>query len=123
MAFLGSLVSGVTGAAEGALTGGGGAVLGGISGLLGGGASSLAGNISNGELQGAMAASEQDQVNNEMDQMAFDSQMQWQNTWFSQMLEQKSQSMQQVNELRDVAMQQRKADDSITKEYIQAIKS
>jgi hypothetical protein len=34
-----------------------------------------------------------------------------------------SQEMQQVNSLRDVAMQQRKADDSITKEFIQSIKT
>lgn len=101
----------------------GSAVAGGVSGLLGGGGSSVTGSITNSELQAAMGASEQDQVNNEIDQMQFDSQMQWQNTWFGQMLQQKSQSMQQVNELRDVAMQQRKADDSITKEYIQAIKS
>ncbi len=118
------LLSTLGGVAEGALLGGGGgAVLGGLSGLLGGSASSLTGNASNAELQAAMAASEQDQVKNQIDQMGFDSQMQWQNTWFNQMLEQKSQSMEQVNELRDVAMQQRKADDSITKEYIQAIKS
>jgi hypothetical protein len=117
------ILSALGGAAEGALLGGGGgAIAGGISGLLGGGGS-MTGSIGNGELGAAMAASEQDQVNNEIDQMGFDSQMQWQNTVFNQMLEQKSQSMQQVNELRDVAMQQRKADDSITKEYIQAIKS
>jgi len=121
---MGSIFSALGGAAEGALLGGGGgAVVGGISGLLGGGASSITGNVANTELQTAMAASEQDQANNEIDQMGFDSQMQWQNTWFNQMLEQKSQAMEQVNELRDVAMQQRKADDSITKEYIQAIKS
>lgn len=120
MAFLGSLVSGVL--EGGAEAGGAGALMGGVSRLLGG-ASSLAGNASNAELQVAMAGSEQDQVNNQINQMNFDNNMQRQGTWFNQMLEQKSQSMQQVNELRDVAMQQRKADDSITKEYIQSIKS
>jgi hypothetical protein len=121
---MGNILSALGGAAEGAvLGGGGGAIAGGLSGLLGGGGGSMTGSIGNSELQAAMGASEQDQVNNEIDQMAFDSRLQWQNTMFGQMLEQKSESMKQVNQLREVAMQQRKADDSITKEYIQAIKS
>ena len=48
--------------------------------------------------------------------------MQQQSEAFNEMTDEKSEMMREGNVLRDVAMQQRKADNQITKEFIQMIK-
>jgi len=100
-----------------------GNLIGGALNTIGGAATSLVGGAANTALAGAEAASEQDQVNNLIANMGFNSQMMWQQTAFNQMVDTQAQHMQEVNTLRDVAMQQRRADASITKECISLIKS
>lgn len=48
-------------------------------------------------------------------------QMQMQSQAFDEMMAQKSESMREVNTLRDVQMAQRKADNQITKKFIESI--
>ena len=54
--------------------------------------------------------------------IAFQAQLGWQSEAFNEMTDQKSETMREGNVLRDIAMQQRKADNAITKEFIQMIK-
>jgi hypothetical protein len=119
---LGSLLGG---AAQGFLLSGGnpiGAIAGGLGGALGGaGGVSGLGNLSNGVQSGADAAMlagyQALDTQNAAYELALDSQAQQ----FNQMTEEKSELMREQNELRTVAMTQRKADDSITKEFIKMI--
>jgi hypothetical protein len=55
------------------------------------------------------------------EQMRHQEQMQVQSQAFDEMMDEKAEQMREVNTLRDVQMQQRKADDQITKKYIQSI--
>jgi hypothetical protein len=55
------------------------------------------------------------------EQIRHDEQMQLQSQAFDEMIDQKSEQMREVNTLRDVQMQQRKADNDITKKFIQSI--
>ena len=48
-------------------------------------------------------------------------QMQMQSEIFDQMMNERSENMREVDTLRNVDMAQRKADDSITKKFIQSI--
>jgi hypothetical protein len=54
-------------------------------------------------------------------QIQHQEQMQMQSEAFDQMMDEKSEQMREVNTLRDVQMAQRKADDSITKKFIESI--
>jgi hypothetical protein len=47
--------------------------------------------------------------------------MQTQSQAFDEMMDEKSESMREVNTLRDVQMTQRKADNQITKKFIESI--
>ncbi len=115
----------VAGAVTGLLTTGNpvGAVVGGIAGAVGGptntgNALSAAGNsaLSSGE-NAYLAANEQLQLQ----QLAFQYAEQQQADSFDNVTSEKSEIMRESNELRNVAMEQRKADNEITKEFIKSI--
>lgn len=61
------------------------------------------------------------QTGNEIQQMVFQNQLNQQATQFNETMDEKSEIMRESNTLRDVAMEQRKADLSITKEFIKSI--
>lgn len=118
----------ISGAAKGFLMTGNpiGAGVGAVAGAFGGsGATGGAGNalsaVGNGALstgQSAyLAANEQLQLQ----QLAFQYAEQQQADSFNNVTSEKSEIMRETNELRTVAMEQRKADDSITKEFIKSI--
>lgn len=128
MSGLGSMIGGIAGEALGGPVGAvAGTLLGGATGgsasALTGAVPSLLGGLNNAALSGAESVSNAEQTENLIDNMEFNTQMMWQQTAFNQMTQAQSQQMQEVDSLRDVAMQQRKADDSITKEFISSIKS
>ncbi len=124
-----SLLSMITGAATGFLTGGPvGAGAGAISGLIGGSSgiggatgSSVLSGMGNSALQTGqnayLAANEQLQLQ----QLAFQYAEQQQADSFDNVTSEKSEIMRESNELRNVAMEQRKADNEITKEFIKSI--
>lgn len=121
-----NILGGIVNGAAGLLTGGPvGAVIGGVSGALSGGSSnatSTAGNAVNGIIQGIDTAAELDQAGNYAEQARHNSQMQWESTWFNEMMDQRSETMRESNELRSLAMEQRKADNEITKEFIKSVR-
>lgn len=87
----------------------------------GGTAGNVAGNLGNAALGGLNAADEAFQLSMYSEQMRHQEQMQMQSEAFDEMMDERSEQMRQVNTLRDVQMQQRKADDGITKKFIQSI--
>ncbi len=95
--------------------------VGAISAFSGGGAGNVAGNMGNAAMGGLNAADEAFQLSMYAEQMRHQEQMQMQSEAFDQMMDERSEQMRQVNTLRDVQMQQRKADDTITKKFIQTI--
>jgi gas vesicle protein len=114
----------LAGAATGFLTGGPiGAAVGGLSGAIG--APSGSGNVLSGAgnsiLQTGenayLAANEQLQLQ----QLGFQYAEQQQADSFDNVTSEKSEIMRESNELRNVAMEQRKADNEITKEFIKSI--
>jgi hypothetical protein len=126
-----NLFSAITGAAQGLAMSGGnpiGAIAGGVGGALSGGGPSGVGNISasnNPTLaiqQGMDQADEYDQLALNAENISHNEQMQWQSTAFNELMDEKSEQMREMNLLRDVSMAQRKADNSIVKEFIQTIK-
>jgi hypothetical protein len=123
---MGSFLQVLGGAATGFLMSGGnplGAVLGGVSAGATGSANPItgAGNVSN----TAWSAFEsgilgQQQLDN-MKNSLFQLQMSEQASAFNNMIDEKSELMREGNVLREVAMEQRKADISITREFIRSI--
>jgi hypothetical protein len=118
-----NLLGAISGAAQGALMGGNplsigaGALAGGVGGSGAtnvGGATNTAQDLLNG---GYLAATE----GLEAQQMMFQLQLQAQSQQFDEMTSERSEMLRQQNTLRDVAMQQRKADNEITKEFIRSI--
>jgi len=97
--------------------------VGAVTALAGGGANgpTAVGNLGNSAQNGwqSAALATQDMMNaqNEFFQLG----LQQQSTQFDQMTAEKSELQRQSNILRDVAMQQRKADDQITKKFIESI--
>jgi hypothetical protein len=120
-----SLLSMLGGAAQGFLLSGGnpiGAIAGGIGGAVGGaGGVAGVGGLANGVQGGADAAMLAGYQALETQNTAFELALNSQAQQFNQMTEEKSELMREQNELRTVAMTQRKADDSITKEFIKMI--
>jgi hypothetical protein len=115
----------IAGAAQGFLVGGpigagAGAIAGGLSGSTGGAGNALSG-AGNSMLQTGqnayLAANEQLQLQ----QLAFQYAEQQQADSFDNVTSEKSEIMRESNELRNVAMEQRKADNEITKEFIKSI--
>lgn len=95
--------------------------VGAMSAFGGGSAGNVAGNLGNAALGGLNAADEAFQLSMYSQQMRHQEQMQMQSEAFDEMMDERSEQMRQVNTLRDVQMQQRKADDGITKKFIQSI--
>lgn len=89
-------------------------LLGSVLGGLGGAASNVA-------LTGAENWFLGQQTGNEIQQMVFQNQLNQQATQFNETMDEKSEMMRESNTLRDVAMEQRKADTQITKEFIRSI--
>lgn len=123
---MGNLFSAITGAATGLLVGGPvGAIAGGVNGMVnGGGAAGGFGNIQPGTdptiglSQGMNKAYEYENLLMQGEQLRHQSQMQVQSQQFTEVTDEKSEQMREMNTLRDVAMKQREADDKIVKEFI-----
>ena len=121
-----SLLSAIGGAAQGFLLSGGnplGAIAGGIGGAFGGSGNPITatGNFGNMGLDATQTLT-LNGIQGMNDQNAmFELAMQSQAQQFNQMTEEKSELLREQNELRTVAMTQRKADDAITKEFIKMI--
>jgi len=94
-------------------------VIGGLFNHSGAGATS--GNVANTEMQALNALQEQWQVENYRQQVCHQHKMQQITTAYDEMMDQKTEQMRETNALRDVQMEQRKADNQITKKFIQSI--
>lgn len=120
-----NILNGLLSAGEGFLMSGNPIVAAGagVAGAFGGGATSgnLAGNIGNGAMGALDAQDEAFQVAMYGEEMHHQEQMQVQSQAFNDMMDEKSEQMREVNTLRDVQMQQRKADSQITKKFIESI--
>ncbi len=104
-----------------------------IGGALAGGAiSMLSGNGLNGAGQGAMTGSNTSlaamlagnstfQTGLMGQEMGAQDQLDMQATAFDEAMDQQSENMREINSLRDAQMAQRKADDGITKKFIESI--
>jgi hypothetical protein len=118
-----NILSAVAGAAQGAVMGGNPVTIGAgaLAGGLGGNTTTTAGGLGN---------SAQDFINSgylnatealNAQQMLFQLQVQAQSQQFDEMTSERSELLREQNALRDVAMEQRKADNAITKEFIKSI--
>ncbi len=105
----GNPIAGIAMGVAGATAGGGGTV------------GNLAGAAGNGELGALDAQDEAFQIQMYGEQMRHQEQMQLQSQAFDEMMDEKSEQMREVNTLRDVQMAQRKADNQITKKFIESI--
>ena len=119
-----SFINGIVGAGETfAATGGnlGATVAGGLAGATTGSSTSTIGNIGNAGLDSAQQ-SYMNQTNvQEEQQLNFQLQMQQQANMFNDMTDEKSEIMREANTLRNVSMEQKKADTEITKKFIESI--
>ena len=97
--------------------------MGGIAGGFGGSANAItgAGNFGNMGMDATQTASLNGIQGMNDENAMFELAMQQQSMAFNQMTEEKSELLREQNELRNVAMTQRKADDEITKEFIKMI--
>jgi hypothetical protein len=116
-----ALLGGITGFLEGGPIGA--AAMGIAGGVSGGGATggNLTGALGNAGLGVLDAQDEAFQLSMFAEQIHHQEQMQMQSEAFDEMMDEKSEQMREVNTLRDVQMQQRKADDQITKKFIESI--
>jgi len=93
----------------------GGALLGGLSqGVMGGSNAALSGLISGNDAFNTGLMSQEMGAQDQLDMQA---------TLFDEAMDQQSENMREVNSLRDAQMAQRKADDGITKKFIESISS
>lgn len=119
---LGSILGG---AAQGFLMTGNpiGAAIGAAGGAIGGGgtATGLAGGLSNTAMQTGDAAYLAATTQEQLQQLGFQYQQQVQADQFDNVTSEKSELLRESNELRNVSMEQRKADNEITKEFIKSI--
>jgi hypothetical protein len=81
----------------------------------------ISGGAQNGVMQGLNAQNEAFQLSMYAEQLRHQEQMAVQSTAFDEMMDEKSENMRQINLLRDVEMAQRKADNTITKKFIESI--
>jgi hypothetical protein len=79
------------------------------------------GNAENAAMQAINAQDQQFQTGLYASEVANQEQLDLQSVMFDQMMDERAENMREVNTLRDVDMQQRKADDTITKKFIQSI--
>lgn len=121
-----NIISGLLSAGTGFLESGGNPLVAagmGIAGATSGGSSAgnLAGSLGNGALGALDAQDEAFQIAMYGEQVRHQEQMQVQSQAFDEMIDEKSESMREINTLRDVQMAQRKADNAITKKFIESI--
>ena len=90
-------------------------------GLFTGGLGNAAGDAGNAAMNALNAQSEGFQVGMYAQQLQHQEHMQMISQSFDEMMDQKSESMRESNTLRDVNMAQRKADNQITKKFIESI--
>ena len=110
LVMTGNPIGAIAGGAAGGFAGGGaGGVISGLGGIDNG----LTGLTAAGFLQGTQALNSQN--------MMFQLAMQAQSQQFDEMTSERSELLRETNTLRDVAMQQRKADNQIVKEFIRSI--
>lgn len=93
-----------------------------MGGQGGASAGSTMGSIDNAGLQAAMAADDASTTALFTRALQFQTNLNWQAEAFDEMASQKSESMREVNVLKDIAMKQRQADNRILKEFITMIK-
>jgi uncharacterized membrane protein YebE (DUF533 family) len=118
----------LTGGALGFLTGGPiGAIAGGVAGGVSGspsptsGLTSLTGTIGNAAAGGWQSSILAQQDYQNYQNAEYSLQLNQQASQFNNMMDEKSEMMRESNTLRDVAMQQKKADTEITKKFIESI--
>lgn len=117
-----NIFNGLLGAAAGYFTGGPvGAVAGGLQGVAGANGNTAIGGGMNALVGGLNAASEADNALLMAENLRHQSTMQWESTWFNEMMDEKSEKMREMNSLRDLDMEQRKADNQITKKFISSV--
>ncbi|HEY3674888.1 MAG TPA: hypothetical protein VGK84_02755 [Candidatus Tumulicola sp.] len=80
-----------------------------------------AGNMENSAMNALNAQDEQFQLGIYASEVQNQEQLQMQSEVFDQMMDERSENMREIDTLRNVDMTQRKADDSITKKFIQSI--
>lgn len=115
-AVLGAAVGLTRGGPAGALIGG---AAGGFANVNPG---TVGGNFDNLGLAGILAQEEHNQLAIMEENVKHNERMQWQSTWFNEMLDQRAESMRESNQLRNIAMEQRKADNEITREFVKSIR-
>jgi hypothetical protein len=121
-----NLLNGIVNGAESFFASGGNPIAAGAGALSGGlssgaNAGTSVGNLGNSAIGALDAADEADTVAMYAENLRHQSAMQWEATWFNEMMDEKSERMREMNELRDLSMEQRKADNQITKKFIQSI--
>ena len=121
-----NLLNGIANGLESFIASGGNPIAGGAGALAGGlsngaNAGTAVGNIGNSTIGALNAANEADTVAMYAENLRHQSTLQWEATWFNEMMDEKSERMRQMNEMRDLSMEQRKADNQITKKFIQSI--
>ena len=84
-----------------------------VGGLVGGG--------SNAALGGALNVNNMFNTGLQIQSMIAQDQLDLQSTMFDEAMNQQAENMREINTLNDVAMQQRKATDGITKKFIESI--
>ncbi|MHB8462649.1 MAG: hypothetical protein ACYDA1_08390 [Vulcanimicrobiaceae bacterium] len=95
-----------------------------IAGSVVGGLFSAAGNGAQlGAMGGLNAQDEAFQTAMYAEQIRHQESMQMQSTVFNEMIDERSEKMREVNTLRDVQMAQTKADNAVTKKFIESISS
>lgn len=88
---------------------------------IGGAVGGAAGGLENGAMNALNAQDESFQLGMYATEVQNQEQMQMQSEVFDQMMNERSENMREIDTLRNVDMAQRKADDSITKKFIQSI--
>jgi hypothetical protein len=92
-----------------------------LGGALGGAVGGGIGGVENGAMNALNAQDETFQLGMYASEVQNQEQMQMQSEVFDQMMNERSENMREIDTLRNVDMAQRKADDSITKKFIQSI--
>ncbi|TAM77808.1 hypothetical protein EPN44_02115 [bacterium] len=94
------------------------------AGMLGPGASGgtfLPGALENGLMNAGMQGYMASQSALFEQQLGFQNAMDWRSSIFDQVMEERSESMREQNVIRDIGLEQRKADNQITKKFIASI--
>ena len=96
-----------------------------VAGMLGSGAGAggtfLPGALQNGMLDAGMQGYMASQGALFEQQLSFQNAMDWRSSIFDQVMDERSESMREQNTIRDIEMEQRKADNQITKKFIASI--